>query len=164
VGVRVNVTNDADSGLAGNYWAFDTLTRTIEIYQLGGNTWCATVTDRGTFDAIAGQTSPGNGGALSGDESGKIVGGYVTTTFTGDFTPSDPNWPTHGNVRPKPIDYQCDVNGNCPGYVYWVDKYFSNVSGFDLADWGWTYTAQDKADGVWVNAAAGTSGDVLDHD
>lgn len=41
--VTVKVQNDADSGVTGNYWAFDYYTKTINAWQTAGNTYCVIV-------------------------------------------------------------------------------------------------------------------------
>jgi hypothetical protein len=162
VDVQEFVTGDADSGFQGA-WAYDTYLRSIQIWSLGGNTYCANLNYEGTFAAIAGATSPGLGSTntLNGTETGHLFGGYVSTIFQGQFAVADPSrWPAHGIVHPKPVDYQCDTSFNCPGDIDWTTKYFTNVSGFNLADWGWRYFASDKANGSWTNAAAGSFGDI----
>jgi hypothetical protein len=163
VDVQQFVTGDADSGFQGA-WAYDTLKRSIQVWSLGNSTYCADVNYEGTFTAIAGATSPGIGSTniLTGNETGHFFGGYVSTIFQGQLNIADPShWPAHGLVRPKPVDYQCDTSFNCPGAVFWADKYFTNLTGFDLADWGWRYFASDPANGSWTNAAAGSFGDII---
>ncbi|WIG61286.1 MAG: hypothetical protein OJF49_004034 [Ktedonobacterales bacterium] len=170
INVTQKIINDADSGQGGNYWAFDTVTRTIQVWNIGPDTYCATVMYNGSFQAISGQESPGTGGILTGDEYGSMHGGYVSTTFTAQLNLSNPTvWPANGKVNGgNPTDYQCDVNGNCPGFVDWSSMYFSNISGFDLSSWGWIYHGLDHADssstGTWVNASNGNTGDILDRD
>lgn len=165
VDVQEFVTGDADSGFQGA-WAFDTFKRSIQVWSLGNDTYCANLNYEGTFAAIAGATSPGQGSAniLTGNETGHLFGGYVSTLFQGQFSVADPsNWPTHGLVHPKPVNYQCDTSFNCPGSIFWPDEYFTSLSltGFDLADWGWRYFASDPANGSWTNAASGSFGDII---
>ncbi|HLZ22245.1 MAG TPA: hypothetical protein VKQ30_09000 [Ktedonobacterales bacterium] len=171
INVTENITNDVDSGIAGNYWAFDTVSRHIQVWSLGSNTYCATISYfSSTFQAVAGQTSPGATGTLTGDEYGSFAGGYQTTNFTAQLNPSNPSvWGMAGRVNDgQPINYQCDISGNCPAYVDWSAEYFTNISGFDLAAWGWKYKGKDAQDssstGLWINASTGTSGDILDVD
>src|SRR5260221_8520082 len=173
------VKNDSDSGVAG-YWALDAFTRTIKVWNIGPDQWCATVTYQGTFAAQAGQITPGNtcpapGCKLTGDEVGPF-NGSAHVLITGQLYASDPvNWPLRGQVNAlTPVDYQCDMTGNCPGYVPWTDKYFNTGAGFSFNEdvWGWTYTGHDaptapdpnKPDGVWHNFYSGNSGDILDVD
>lgn len=156
VNVTVKVSNNADSGIAGNYWAMDALERHITVWQTAtAGTFCATVKDEGSFRTIAGQTSPGATGTLTGKERGQINGGYVATV-AGSLL-ANPLWKTHGNIGK--IDYQCDAAGNCPGYVSWLSRYFNAGYGFDQPWWGWIYRGGKY--GTWVNAVSGNSGDIL---
>ena len=184
INITEKVANDADSGQAGNYWGLDAFTRTIKVWNLGSDSYCAVVTYNGTFAAQAGQKSPGTtlttGGILTGDEIGTFKGGYVGQ-ITGPLYVSDPtNWQlvgkvNHGNV----VDYQCvivpDGSANCPGFVDWTTKYFDTTSlsfSFGENPWGWTYVGKDAPtapdagtpDGVWHNVITGNSGDILDVD
>jgi hypothetical protein len=185
VNVTESVINDADSGQAGNYWALDAFSRTIKVWNVGSDTYCAVVQYNGTFAAQPGQKSPGsvgsNGGILTGDEVGTIKGGYEAQ-ITGPLDVSDPtNWPLVGKVNQgNAVDYQCVINpdgsdNGCPGAIDWTSKYFDQSSqsfSFNENPWGWTYVGHDKAgtpdagkaDGVWVNASTGNSGDILDVD
>lgn len=156
INVREKVLNDVDSGISGNYWAYDTVTRTIKAWNLGDGTFCVTVNyEDSKFNAIAGQRSPGDTGVLSGKEKGEFEGGYrgiVTGTLL-----SDPAWPTKGSVGT--VDYRCDVNGTCPGYVSWMGQYFASGYGFEYGFWGWVYHGGKY--GTWINADSGNSGDII---
>src|ERR1700730_7817579 len=151
INITEKVANDADSGQAGNYWALDTFTRTIKVWNVGSDNYCAVVIYNGTFAAQAGQQSPGttahSGGILTGDEVGTIKGGYVGQ-ITGPLFVSDPgNWQLVGKVNQgNVVDYQCviaaDGSANCPGSVDWTKKYFDTSSSsfsFGESPWGWTY-------------------------
>ncbi len=177
VGLIVNVTekvkNDADSGTSGDTWALDTYKRTIKIWNMGLNNYCAVVTYDGKFQALAGHISPQQTGTLTGEEEGSMKGGYQTVVFSGTLSVSDPkHWPLKGEVKNTNggdvIDYQCATTPNplCPGYIDYFSRYFSNVVGsnINLQEWGWIYRAENHHDGVWVNALDGNSGDILDND
>ena len=177
VEVSEAIVNDADSGEAGNYWAFDKVNRSITIWNVGPGQYCIVVNYyKSSFQAIAGQTSPGLGGTLSGEEYGSFKG-TALFTVSGQFAPSDPTvWPAEGRVNGGvPVDYQCDVNGNCPGYVSFLGKYFNTGDpSFNYAEpqWGWKYVGLDSGSGTkhptstgtWINAYTGNSGDILDVD
>ena len=184
INITEKVINDADSGQAGNYWALDAFTRTIKVWNLGSDSYCAVVHYTGTFAAQAGQKSPGTtpttGGILTGDEIGTFKGGYEAQ-ITGPLDVTDPaGWPLVGNVNSgNAVDYQCviaaDGSANCPGVVDWTTKYFdTSNAGFTFNEnpWGWTYVGKDAPtaldagtpDGVWNNASTGNSGDILDRD
>lgn len=159
INVTQKVLNDVDSGICGNNWAFDDFVRQIKVVQTGSNLFCATVKYEGHFTTIAG-SSPGGSSACSstalGDGvTGTFEGGYISTIFGGTLL-SSPAARTKGNIGT--FDYNCDENGNCPGYVSWTTLYFSSTSGFDYAWWGWVYHAGNN--GSWVNAVTGNSGDI----
>jgi hypothetical protein len=156
--IVVNVTqvvkNDADSGQAGNYWAFDTYQRSIKMFDNHNGTYCAEVRYTGAANAVAGQRSPGNTGFLNGHEDAVMRGGYQAT-ITGSLL-ATPTWKKSGNVGT--FNYACDLSGNCPGKVDWVAQYFGPSYGFNFDWWGWTYQASH---GTWVNAITGNTGDVI---
>lgn len=145
-----------DSGEGGNYWAFDNLTRQIQLWSTNTtNEYCAVVSYQGKFDGQAGQTSPGSTGTLDGSEDGSFQGGY-RATITGTLLPT-PLWQTRGSVGTT--DYNCNLAGNCPGYVSWTGKYFTGGYTFDYNWWGWIYHGGNN--GTWVNSVDGNSGDIL---
>jgi len=156
VNVTQKITNDADSGQAGNYWGLDTFNRTIQLWKTPvTGTYCATVKYEGSFAGVAGQVSPGNTGVLNGKEKGPIQGGY-SAIITGNLLPT-PAWKTNGSVGST--DYQCDTAGNCPGAINWVDQYFSSGSTFNYEWWGWIY--RSGAGNTWVNSTDRNSGDII---
>lgn len=180
INVTEHVINDADSGQMGDYWALDAYTRTIRVWNEGSDSYCAVVNYyNASFAAFTGQQSPGStsstGGVLTGDEVGSFAGGYEAL-ITGPLDVSNPtNWPLRGGASPNPVNYNCDSNANCPGYVDWTAQYFDQSAtnySFSQPAWGWRYVGHDKAsapdhgtpDGVWVNASTGNSGDILDVD
>ncbi|MCL4232775.1 MAG: hypothetical protein KJ053_14450 [Dehalococcoidia bacterium] len=152
VNAVASIVNNADSGVGGNYWAYDTLLRHYMVWKTGPNEYCAIIRDSGWFKTVAG-ASPGNTGTIAAGVRGLIRGGYRTTTFTGTWSPQ---WPTFGYIGK--LDYQCDLNGNCPGAPVWRDKYFTGIAGFDLDWWGWFYHAGPR--GTWYNAESGNVGDI----
>ncbi len=154
VNVTQKVLNDADSGVKGNYWALDAVNRHIQVWQTAPGTFCATVAYQGSFNTFAG-FSPGGTGTVSAGVRGTLAGGYRTTSFSATLL-ADPGWPTRGSVGT--FDYACTASGSCPGYVNWTSKYFSGLSGYDLAWWGWIYHAGSH--GTWVNSSGGNFGDI----
>jgi hypothetical protein len=149
VNVHFTMINDFDSGVAGNAWANDTITRQLQIWQVGADTYCASVSDQGSFVTIAG-ASPGGASTVSAGIAGKIKGGYTTTLLTGTFSA---NIAVRGNLGT--FDLGCttayDCTGDHPSYTSY------GLSG-DLAAWGWVY--QTQSNGIWVNASTGNSGDI----
>ena len=154
INVTQKVVHTVDSGQAGNNWAFDDLNRQMKVYDNGDGTFCVESTNEGKFDSQGGQRSPGNTGVLTGNEDGTFKGGYQAV-ITGTLL-EEPLWPTNGNVGTT--DYQCDINGNCPGYISWPGQYFAPGFGFAYDFWGWAYKYQNC---VWVNASTGNQGDIL---
>jgi hypothetical protein len=157
INVTYKVMNTVDSGVAGNYWAYDQLNRHIQVWQTGSSTFCAVVEDKGAFLTIAG-ASPGNTDpdGIAAGITGTIQGGYVAT-ITGALVP-DPSYRTRGNIGT--FDYQCDTAGNCPNAFNWVNEYFGPSAGFDFVSWGWTY--HGGKNGTWVNSSDGNLGDITD--
>lgn len=147
VNVTYGLYNDADSGFFGN-WATDSLKRHLQIFDVGGGSYCALVNDTGSF-VTTGPLSPQDGLALSAGITGVINGGYVSTNFTGTFDPSFGGYATHGNLG------SFDATGAHPSFL----SYFSAQTwDFNFASWGWAYhTAQN---GDWVNASTGSFGDI----
>jgi hypothetical protein len=145
--VNVHFTyTSPDSGVAGNTWANDTINRQLQIWQTG-STYCASVTDQGSFVTAVGPSPSGNATVPTGI-TGKMKGGYTTIplTLTGTFNQN--GLPTRGDLgnydstnRPSFMSYGLD-GGPTGG----------------LGDWGWTY--QTASNGTWVNAASGNVGDI----
>lgn len=149
-----HVLNDADSGVAGNAWAFDNYWRRLIVVRTGYNQFCVVTRYLGRFTTIAG-TSPGGTDTVAAGDLGTFAGGYRSTTFTARFTPAMPQLGRIGEY-----DYQCDASFNCPGYVDWTKWYFNNGAGvsLNLAYWGWLYGSAGH--GYWRNASAGNTGDI----
>jgi hypothetical protein len=155
VDVVEGVTNDADSGVAGNAWATDTVARELVVVRTGASTFCAIARYAGGFTTNAGP-SPGGTATIPAGIAGVLGGGYRSATFTAAFTPSKP---TFGYVGT--LDYGCNGSFDCPGAVDWTTWYFNSGAGvpLDLAWWGWIYRAPGH--GSWVNASSGNSGDIV---
>ncbi|TBR26429.1 MAG: hypothetical protein EPO63_00200 [Candidatus Nitrosotenuis sp.] len=150
--VTQKVLNSVDSGVAGNNWAQDSYIRHIQVWQLSDGSFCAILKYEGHFVTFSGP-SPAGTSTVDAGVKGTFDGGYVTTNFTGTLSPTVP---THGSIGS--FDYQCDVSGNCPGFVNWIDLYFADTDGFDLTWWGWKYHAGKH--GSWVNSIDGNFGDI----
>jgi hypothetical protein len=155
VNVHYTLTNDYDSGFAGNAWANDTIDRQLRIWKLPAGTFCVVVKDEGKFVTFAG-TSPSGLSTVSAGVKGEIEGGYVSTAFSGTFAPT---LPTRGDLGT--FDLACDATFNCPGVHPSYASFVSGSSGFDLTQWGWIYKAGDN--GTWlneINVPAAASGDI----
>ena len=154
VNVTFGLYNDYDSGVAGNAWANDTITRHLQIRDAGDGTFCALVNDTGSFVTFAG-ASPAGTGTVSAGITGGINGGYTTTAFSGTLD-SSPAYSTRGNLGS--FDLQCVDANTCPGAHPTFLSYFNAGVIWDYADWAWRYhTAQN---GDWLNALSGNEGDI----
>jgi hypothetical protein len=154
-----NVTNNPDSGQAGNVWAYENFTRQIQVWNITKTgdavaTYCAIVRYEGNFTGIEAQTSPGQTGTLNGDEMGDFQGGF-RAIIQGSFAISAP---TKGFIGTVDCEFSTDF---CIGHVSdWTTLYFSQpVSSFDLVWWGWIYHGGQY--GTWVNAITGNTGDII---
>jgi hypothetical protein len=152
INVNQKISNDIDSGVLGNYWAYDEIVRHITVVSLGSNNYCASVQYQGSFTTVKG-SSPGGTGTIADGVIGTFQGGY-TADFTGTFNPTVK---TKGSIGT--VDYACNAStGICPGYVDWTTQFFTGVGGFNQVWWGWVYHAGNN--GNWVNALSGNSGDI----
>jgi hypothetical protein len=154
VNVTFTLTNDADSGFAGNEWASDTMHRKLRIWREADGSYCAVVGDTGSFTTLAG-TSPNKTGTVPAGISGRMQGGYVAT-FTGTPASTAP-YAEHGNLGS--FDLQCDTSFNCPGAHPSFTSYFDPAPAYTLTAWGWIY--RTARNGTWVNQASGSSGDIM---
>lgn len=166
INVTQRVQNDADSGEAGNYWAFDYYMRHITVWETAtaeaGNTYCAIVTYEGNFYTVPGQVGPGNNptGAVINSSTNEPVNGRFSggrrAIIVGNLLNS-PLWTKQGNVGTT--NYQCNIQGTCSGLISWPGQYFG--SGYSYSDswWGWKYNA--GVHGTWINALSGNSGNIL---
>lgn len=154
INVTFKVINDADSGMAGNYWAFDNYNKQIQVWDTGAGNFCAAVRYTGKFTTVEGP-SPGTTGTVAAGITGAFEGGYQAT-FTGVLL-ATPAKQTKGNIGQ--FDYGWD--GTQAGAITtfdWLGTYFTSTSGFAQPWWGWIYHAGKN--GTWVNASAGPSGDI----
>lgn len=154
INVTEKIVKTVDSGQGGNYWAYDDTNRQIQVWKNSDNTYCALIQNQGKFDSQEGEKSPGNTGTLTGKEDGSFRGGY-RAKITG-ILKDKPGWKTNGNVGTH--NYNCNLSGNCPGYVNWVDQYFGPGYTFNYEWWGWTYRYKNN---TWVNSSDGNSGDII---
>src|SRR5512144_1986360 len=76
--VVFQVTGDADSGVAGNYWAYDSYTKHVQVWAQSDGTYCAQVKYNGSFVTVEG-TSPAGDGQVGGGVTGTMEGGYTAT-------------------------------------------------------------------------------------
>ena len=93
--------NSADFGADGHVWALDAARESIQIWQVGTNTFCLKRQDIGTFTTFAGVSPEGTGtvsGGVTGRWNGEIVAlihgtfapTVATSGFVGDFDAAVP--------------------------------------------------------------------------
>jgi hypothetical protein len=157
VDVNYKVVAAVDSGFGG-YWASEDYNKRAQVWDEGKGVYCAVVSYHGQFTGVAGQQSPDNTEALSGNERGTFQGGY-RAEITGELL-TKPTWPTHGQVGT--IDYECTTpvgfKVSCPGSVDWISQYFDSSYGFEYDWWGWIYHGGRY--GTWVNSSDGNAGNI----
>jgi hypothetical protein len=130
VNVTYVVTGDPVTGVdPNNVWATADYTRTLQVYRVAKNTYCATWRDSGTFVTVAGQ-SPGGTGTVDDWIVGKLTRTAVTTNFTATWQPGAA---TSGPLGAGPSD--------------WTSLYFGNVQGLGLVWYSNLYTT--LANGAW---------------
>ncbi len=152
VNVTYKVTNDSDSGVAGNAWANDNYNKSVKVFDQGGGNYCAVVKFQGQFVTFAG-ASPENTGTVAAGVHGTIDGGYDATFTAPAFTPT---LATNGQIAA--YNYHCDMSFNCPGEPDIFAAYFPGYTNFNQYYWAWNYHAGHN--GSWTNAITGNSGDI----
>lgn len=155
VNVHQQIRNDADSGTRGNVWALDDYQRSIKVWQVAPGRFCSIALYDGQFRTVAGP-SPGGTGNISEGITGRFDGGYRM-----DFKAKLLARPLRRNLGDiGTFDYRCDASGRCPGSVYWVSLYFTNIRGDKPDWWGWLY--RTSSNGTWLNSSDGVEGDIVD--
>jgi hypothetical protein len=129
--VTYAVTGEPVTGAGGNVWSSASYKRTLMIYRVSKNSYCATWRDTGTFTTLAG-TSPGGTGTVGDGISGTLTRTAVTTNFTATWQPSAATSGFLGTYA-APVD--------------WTSFYFSNVQGLDLVWFANLYGT--PAHGAW---------------
>lgn len=155
IDVTQGVENDIDSGVGGNYWAYDDYGRQIRVWEID-ESWYAVVQYNGTFQTIEG-TSPGATGVVGEGVTGTMQGGYIA--YLNAEMLEETGWPLTGYVGS--YDYQGDPEtGEVPGYVSWPAQYFEDDLVFEYAWWGWEYLPVCESNGSWVNSSDENVGDI----
>ena len=157
IDITYSVTNDSDSGLAGDWWAVDSYQKLVQVWRESDGTYCAVVHYAGQFTTLAGQESPGTTVPhLTGGFTGTMAGGY-TATFP-YVLKSNPGYPTSGYIGS--FNLGGGTGGNTAAFD-WVSTYFVVTDGFvsfAQPTWGWVY--QGGSCGTWYNTSLGTTGDI----
>jgi hypothetical protein len=150
--VTYHVTNDVDTGVKGNNWAFDNYHRAVRVWRKAPGRFCSASTFGGEFASIAGW-SPGGTTQLPAGIRGTFKGSSVTT-FRGTFAANGE--PVRGFVGVK--DFKCsgaDVKGECSGTWDWLRAYFRGISRFKYVRYAFSYHATENGKGTWSDTLRG---------
>ena len=155
VDVTQQISNDPDSGNFGGDWALDNFSRHIQVWAESDH-YCVQADDSGTFTTFGGANgkSPQSGAALPEVVTGTMTGsthGEITGASLGDAG----SWGYTGTAPAQ----DCGA-ADCSMTDLWVNNYFSGGNyDYGASGWGWTYDG--GANGTWINAANGSSGDIV---
>ena len=144
--------NSADFGADGHVWALDAARESIQIWQIGTNTYCLKRQDTGTFTTFAG-VSPEGTGTVSGGVTGRWYGELVIVIH-GTFAPKVA---TKGFVGD--FDLQCQQDGTCLGPAFNARNYFSSFDSLQFLMFSATFAG--GACGVWRQSIDGDTGDIV---
>jgi len=167
------VTNDEDSGFVG-YWALDSYIKTVQVWQdpnVPSNHF-VTSTYLGLFQTFAGALSPQNGVVEPKGGAGILTGAYFGQfTFTGTIsslkTSGYIGLYNYGGTKADVLKgtYGAGQTGDPPTAFSWLSTYFPGYTSFTYLSspsltggWVWTYHYFGQ---TWVNAASGSSGDIV---
>ena len=125
------VTGDPVTNANGDVWATADYTRTLQLFRVAKNTYCATWRDSGTFVTVGSQ-SPGGSSTVNAGITGKLTRTGVTTNFTATW---QPRAATSGAL------------GTFAGPFDWTSLYFTDVQGLGLVWYTSLYTT--PLNGAW---------------
>jgi hypothetical protein len=158
------LSDRSDSGNHGN-WATDTISRTVAVARhsavpakdCGSSaTQCwfytGTIEDTGTFTTIAGADSPQAGVAITGTQTGSMIGGSEIEFYASSDTP---------NASLVPAT----ATGNTVSTTTWAEQLFADGTLFStpkLTNWSWTYTDTSPANcETWTDAYNNSDGSLV---
>ena len=144
--------NGADFGADGHVWALDAARESIQIWQIGTNTYCFKRQDIGTFTTFAG-VSPEGTGTVSGGVTGRW-NGEIVALIHGTFAPTVA---TRGFVAD--FDRQCQQDGKCLLPDFTARPYFSSITSVEYLAFSATFEAGPC--GVWRQSIDGNTGDIV---
>ena len=152
VNAYANYKNSADYGADGHVWALDAARESLQIWQIGTNTYCLKRQDTGTFTTFAG-VSPEGTGTVSGGVTGRWYG-EIVAVIQGTFAPT---LATKGFVGD--FDLQCRQDGTCLGPAFNARNYIADITSIHFL--GFSATFAGGACGVWRQAIDGDTGDIV---
>lgn len=145
--------NALDYGADGHIWARDAATHYIQIWWLGGDSYCLKLRDVGTSTTFGGLSPEGTGTVRAGVTAS--FDGVVYARYNATFAPTVPTNGFIGN-----FDFQCDQEGNCADGVGFHDSFF--FSSVHHSDYGsFSFTADAGACGTWHESSSGDTGDIV---
>jgi hypothetical protein len=141
VNVYATYSNSADYGADGHIWALDAARESIQIWQVGANTYCLKRQDIGTFTSFAGVSPEGTGTVRAG----------VTGRWTGEIVAL-----IHGTFAPTlaTSGFLGDFDGQLT-----ARPYFSSIASVDFLAFSATFEAGTC--GVWRQSLRGDTGDIV---
>ena len=152
VDITREVENRKDISSEGP-WADINYTKNIKVWKLADQRYCAVVEYDGECEAVKGATAPGGETQLTGEEHGKMQGGYRAMITGSEIVESG----SGGEGTLESVSGDC-TQGNCDS-VDWVDGYFSSSPQVSYEWWAWVYNAGEC--GSWTNAESGNSGRII---
>ena len=149
VSTTTSLAAHPDSGAAGNTWADDGLTRDFTLTLVGQSGglyhFQGKISDRGGFEAIAGQLTPNQSGPYAGDKLASNITGQMSGSATFDFY-TNRSW----NLNKVNLGIPYQVNGAIPANkpqettTYWYEQAFpagTQFSGLGLTNFSYNYVA-----------------------
>jgi|GEM_PF-6650526 len=153
--ITQNISNDADSGVHGN-WAVDAFTENVNVWVgTDGTSYCANAnTTNGAF-VTAGGISPEAGTALASGITGTFTGGENYTFASTSGLALNPDYST---TSPQSITIP---DSSTAGFSWWVNQVFPSVASSTGSSYVNTYslTYVTAHNGTWTDADAVSGGD-----
>ena len=152
VNAYATFSNGADFGADGHVWALDAARASMQIWQVGTNTYCVKRQDHRHVHHLC-RCEPGGDRhgqrrrdrpverGDSRSDHGTFAPTVATSGFVGDF------------------DGQCQQDGTCLGTRFNPRLYFSSIDSFEFFVFSATYEA--GACGVWRQSLDGDTGDIV---
>jgi hypothetical protein len=144
--------NSADYGADGHVWALDAARESIQLWQIGDNTFCLKRQDIGTFTTFPG-VSPEGTGTVSGGVTGRWYG-EIVAVIHGTFAPTVA---TSGFVGD--FDLRCQQDGTCLGPAFNARAYIPDIDSVQFLTFRATFAG--GACGVWRQSIDGDTGDIV---
>jgi hypothetical protein len=149
---------DIAAGTPVRYWAYDTTTERLRVWERPDGSYCEIWDDRGRFVSVAGP-SPAGQDVLAAGVRGTLLG-IDRTTYRATL---DESAQLRGTL--PAADYGCEIHGpentsrTCSGRGERLrETVFSNVRGERFEFSGWLY--RSPGHGTWLQLGATSRGDI----